>query len=159
MNKADKKLEALKRTYELNEQELLERVAAVENIVGQREAALKISKELISDTEKALHDMRHRARFQALQTGHGARVSSIIPVEERLEKTLLRLRAEEKEKMEELARARRRAEIVKEELIAARIERKKVEKFVDNKQQSERIIDAAREEAHSDELSQIMRRR
>lgn len=153
------KLQALQKTYELSEQQAFEAKRRIEEIFEQRKRAMD---ELVREKEELeveLRRLRAAERRKALQRGDAEGLAGVINFERRVEAKLLQITKRLTGKQEEFERARGRLEGAEAQLVQARIAKKKVEKFLDNREHAERILDSAREEAIQDEMSSFRRGR
>ncbi|HQH28488.1 MAG TPA: hypothetical protein PLP17_13915 [Oligoflexia bacterium] len=155
----DGKLQALQTSCEIDEQQAFERKRKVDDIVVQRQ---KLVDELAGKRTvmlKKLQKLEHVDRGAALLNGDALRLSAISRYSKRLSADIERLSAEFEERTQELRRALERARLAEQALIDARIEKKKIEKFIENRRQTERVHNAAMEEDAIDELNLYRRTR
>ena len=153
----DAKLQALQRACEVEEQRALEEKMRVDSIVEARQSLVDQIGAEREELERTLEGLHTKRRDVALQNGDASQLASISRYRVRLTKELGEIEENFQARLKELDVALARAEIAEEELVAARVERKKVEKFLDSREQSARVVDAAIEESESDELSYYRR--
>ena len=147
------KLHALQTQYELEEQNALEEMNRVAIVVAERRGVVEslVSKRV--ELEEELGRLRGSQRQKALQSGNSSQLASIARFEKLVVEKLSVVENNLVEKEAELKRALDREESAEKNLVLARIERRKVEKVIENRQRSARVIDAAREEAMTDEMN------
>ena len=151
MKRKKGKLEALQRTYQLEEREVLQHKKEVEDVVDERRKKLE---ELHLENERLeleLKKVRTTDRAVALTQGDAPQLLTLSRYEARLKRELKNLSALIEEQDRELKQALVRAEIASDDLVAARIEKKKVERFLEQKAESMRARDAASQEVVEDE--------
>ncbi|MCB0322882.1 MAG: hypothetical protein KDD69_04890 [Bdellovibrionales bacterium] len=155
----DPKLQALKRTYEVQEQQALEEKRKVDAVVEHRRKAVEALRHERDALSDKLADIRSVGRQSALCSGDAARLNSIAAYESRLVQVLRELQTVLAEKEQELSSGLARLTLAEEDLLAARIETKKLERFVEHREQAARVTDAAREEALTDEMNFYRRKK
>lgn len=148
----DVKLQALRTACEVEEQNALERKRKVDLIVEERKRivdALSEKRDALSDRLKKLTTTD---RAEALHMGDARTLAAVTRFEKRINADLEKLSAELGQRGAELAKAQERLRLADQELLDARIEKKKIAKYLENWQQSERVKDAALDEAITDEM-------
>lgn len=155
----EKKLRALQRTFELEEQRALAARNKIDEVVEQRRAIVEKLHEERRRLSDALHRLRNQDRSKALQAGQGAALASISRYSARIEKELAELSGVIASREQELASAVERLTAAGDDVIAARLEKKRVERLLDKREFSERLRDEANKEADADEMSFYRRRK
>ena len=147
------KLSALLTSCEVEEQKALQEKRRIDDIVEQR----RVRVEEVAARQSALEQRRlllkEEQRLLALQAGDVGRLKAVLDFEKRLAKEAQDVTELLEKRQTELNRALERAAIAHEELIAARIEKKKVEKILSRRTDEEQAVGAAVEQALQDELS------
>ena len=147
------KLKALQRSYEVEERSAAQHKREVEVVVEERR---KVFEELLLEKQRLeveLKKVRTQDRASALVLGDAQQLLAFSRYEARLKRELKELDVRLEQREHELQQAADRAELAGDELVAARIEKKKVERFLEQKAESVRVRDAASEEAEVDESS------
>ncbi len=155
----ENKLRALRRTFEIEEQRALAARNQVDSVVKERQA---ITEDLYARRDKllkSLEDLRTDGRKKALHSGDGSQLASISRFSTRLEKELAELQEVIASREKELNSALERLEVAEEELVEARLEKKRLERLLDKREFSERIRDEANKEAEADEMNFYRRRK
>lgn len=150
---ADAKIQALFRSLEVEEKQLLKERAPIDEIIEQRTEVL----EGLLDKKRGFLDKLEQGdrklKSQSLRSGNIGALAEWERFAARLKKELAILEPDVKNAEKELESARRRLAEVDEELIAVRLERKKIERVIENREEKERIQTQALDEVSSDELS------
>lgn len=149
----DVKLQALRKTYEIEEQRALEEKQRVENVVEERRQIVEDLHRKCDELDGTLKRLRTKERGLALSSGDTVQLSAISRYEKRVKSELDEISRLAALRKKEFEQALERLQIAEQDLIDARIEKKKIEKFMDNRQHSERVVDAAIEEALTDEMN------
>ena len=152
----DNSLQSLLKTKSAAEREAVEEWSAVESVRAARERTLrelsmrrgKIAEEIqLTSTER---------RSRALKSSDGLKVVNVQAYLKRLHDELKQIDELIKSHQQELKRAAERSELAQTGVTDARIERKKIETVVANRESAQKIQDAAREELVTDEISQML---
>ncbi len=149
----ESKLHVLHRAYEVEEQKALEEKKKVSEKVNERQ---KIVDELLRERNRmqaAIREWRTKGRVSALRGGEAWRLASGASFETRIAAELAVLEERLRNKTEELNRAIERAKLADDDWKEARLDKKRLEKVMDNRYASELAVDVAREEIDADELS------
>lgn len=147
------KLGALLRGREIDERSAIQHRNQVGAIVQERQEmlnALEIKRDAVL---KRVSTLISKNRYSALQAGDISQVSSITRYSKRLEAELERLEKQIGERRRELGLAKEREGLAEEDVVAARIERKKIEKLLSNRENIELRKKVAREESRADEMA------
>lgn len=155
----EKKLRALQKTFELDEQRILHERNDIDQVVDQRRRLVEEVQEQRSVLQEKLNKLRTEERAAALQTGNGQRLASTSRFEKRVEKELAEVEELVASREKELAAAVERFEATDAELVEVRIEKKKLERLLDKREFRERIRDEATQEALADEMNYYRNRR
>jgi hypothetical protein len=153
----DVKLQALRTACEVEEQQALERKKKVDAVVEERKQIVNM---LLAKRDALLGRLKKLTttnRAEALHAGDASGLAAVTRFEKRLNGDLEKLLAELELRTKELEKAQERAQLADKELVDARIEKKKIERFLENWQRSERVRDAAIDEAITDEMSSYKR--
>ena len=149
----ERKLQALGKTYELQEQQAVGRKLNVDAVVEERQRATVKLLERRNTLLNTLSSLRKKDKRSAVLSGEAWRLNSISYYEKKVQEQILALESMIEEKTKELQRACARQQMAEKEIVEARIERKKLENFLDRQKTYQRISEAAREEIVSDEMS------
>jgi flagellar biosynthesis chaperone FliJ len=147
------KLTSLLRSREADEHEALQERMRVFKIFDDR---LKALQEVEADCDRIrlqLKELESSGRRQALQSGDVRQVASVNDFSGVLRKKLAQLQGLLAERTEDFEKAKTRASLAEEDLVKARVERKKVETLIASQEKSKRIVDAALDESAQDEYS------
>ena len=155
----DAKLLALRTTCEVEEQLAFEQKKKVDTVVEQRQQAVLVlsgSRDSLAEKLKRLVTLD---RQTALHAGDALQLVAITQYEKRLKGEIEKLSRELQERTRELELALTRARIAEEDLRKARVEKRKIEKYLEDWQRSERIRHAAIEEVTTDEMNSYKNRK
>ena len=147
------KFDALLKSREVNENEALQEELRVRSILDERRV---VYDNFVSRKEGLVEQiayLRSRARIDALRKGDVNGLSTVIHFLRALEKQLAELDKSVVKKKVELDVAKNRAMLAGNDVVLARIERKKVETLVEGRVQSQRVLEAARDEATVDDFN------
>ena len=133
----DSQLVSLQKACEAKEQEALVRHRDVEKVVDQRRQA----------SEKV------RLAKQGLEQQDAGQLDSIAQYSKRLRQDIARLEAELVERLKELQMALDRSAIAEQELVAAKMESRRVAKLIEERNMQALVRGSALEEAASDEMA------
>ena len=153
------KLKALQRTYDVEEQHAADDLRSIEGIVNQRREALECLESKCFALQETLISLRTNARIDAAQLGDSVQLSSIQGYAKKLEREITLVSESIREKSQELFRAEERAGLAEEELLAVRLAKRRVEKYQEKRRLKEKLVDEAREEAQTDEMSFFNKRK
>ena len=149
----DSQLVSLQKACEAKEQEALIRHRDVERVVETRRQAsekVRIEKELL---EKKLSRLSGADRNSALKQQDAGQLDSIAQYSERLRRDVFRLETVLAERLKELQMAVERSEIAEQELVEARMESRRVEKLIEERNMQALVRGSALEEAATDEMA------
>lgn len=147
------KLGVLQRAYEVDERRALEEKKRVDAIVDERQ---KIVEELEGERdalETKLQTLRGQDKRNALHTGDAGQLAAIERYAKRLQLQAGALDSVLEERRKELQQAVERSGFAEQELLAARMEKKKVERILKNRADTVRAVNEASNEALADEMS------
>jgi len=146
----NKQLSVLLRSHRAREQEVAQEMRAIQDTLEARQKRLEDRQGERQSLEKRLYRVRH-----GLKTGQGSvdPQSQAVYVK-RLEQEIEELDKKIQESISDCDRAQTRLTIAEEELLEARVEKKKIERLLQNREQTQRISSVAREEAETDEFTQ-----
>ncbi len=146
---------ALKNKYEIMEREALQNKVKVDAVVEQRKLTLKAletkKSELTERTKKASTELRTKA----LLSDDFSLVNSIYSFQENIRNEIKELEKQIEEKAKELSQATERADIAEKDWQNARIDVKKVDTLIENKQQYEINRDSLIEEINNEEVTNL----
>lgn len=153
------KLQALLRTCEADEQNAAREYGMLQEVLEERKARLEgVSRERQELADK-LEKLEHERKSSGPHSGQAAGVSSITSYTKRLTAQIEKLEDTLQLAREDVTRAQQRCDMAYEELVEARIEKKKIEKLIGSRDQAERNSQQAREEISNDELATGKRRK
>lgn len=150
---ADKKLQALDKTYEIQEQEAVCVKKKVDSIFESRLEAVEKLKKDKSILLEQLESLRRNKRRDALINGQTWMLSSISAIEKKILNELGCLEPSIKQAEKELDTAMQRGQLVSNALKDVQIERKKIERLVDNTNSRKKAEKTALDEIAIEELS------
>ena len=150
---ADAKIQALFRSLEVEEKQLLKERLPIDEIIEKRTKSLELLLEKKQGFIAKLEEGDRKLKAQSLRSGNIGALAEWERFAARLKKELARLEPDVKNAERELVSAKQRLAQVDEELIAVRLERKKIERVIENREERERIQSQALDEVSSDELS------
>jgi hypothetical protein len=153
----DVKLQALRTACEVEEQQALERKKKVDLVVAERKQIVDVLFVKHDALLSRLKKLTTTDRAEALHAGDAQALAAVTRFEKRLNGDLEKLLVDLELRTKELEKAQERVQLADKELVEARIEKKKIEKFLENWKQSERVKDAAIDEAITDEMSSYKR--
>lgn len=157
MSEGDSKLLAILKSFEGAEHAALRERAKVLQVFEQRESALKQAKERQEKLQSRLSHLRGAGRFSSLHAGElgSVRAGAVFGV--RLEGELREVESEVHILLEDVRRAQERVAAVEQELVHARIDRKRIETLLGNREQARRVVGAHVEELQAEELQSFKR--
>ncbi|MCB0345644.1 MAG: flagellar FliJ family protein [Bdellovibrionales bacterium] len=150
---AGDKLHALLRTCEADEQNAAREFSMLQGVLEERQAKLQALNRQRGELLEKLAGLDLERKSGGPNSSSGKAVSSITSYTKRLTVQIEKLEDTIQESAVDVARAEQRCGIAEEELIEARIEKKKIEKLISGREQVERNTQQAREEVSNDELS------
>ncbi len=153
------RLQSILKGHQIEERLALSRLAEVNDIVERRrglyDKAFNLRRTLLDRIETYRHSKRHRA-FAA---GRINRIMSIDSYIERMGGELAKLQKDEQARSEELKSAEERAAGIEQELVDIRVEKKKIERYIENLTHRRRAAGVAREESQIDEMTSARTKR
>jgi flagellar biosynthesis chaperone FliJ len=156
---ANRKLRALFRSLEVTERAALEEFQKIEAVQQERK---KIVDCLIAEKDihtSELAQLRGSRRTKAVLSGNLNSVSSMLLKEKTLEDEIRSLDERMAEAVRDFENAQQRLEHAEKDLIEARIEKKKVERLRENRENFARNVSSASSEIESDEMSFYRRKK
>jgi flagellar export protein FliJ len=153
------KLAALLKSLELEERSILDEKKQIEEIFEKRKASFETLEKELSGIVEKLDELKSRSRGTALRSGDVLSLGSIDTFRVRLTSQCEEIKPRVAKAKKELETAQIRMENVEDELVAVRIEMKKVEKVIENRLRSERLSKAAAEESEIDEMGFFRRKK
>ncbi|MCB0358054.1 MAG: hypothetical protein KDD44_00405 [Bdellovibrionales bacterium] len=156
MTDGDGKLESLRRATEVGEYEAVRYLRQVQDVVDAREVRVHELQESLGQLRRRVAMLKGEGTRQALQQGGGA--ASEHTFAKRLAGDIAVLERELDERIRELRAAELRLRAAEDDVTSARIERKKIEKLIANRQDIARRAGEAREELASDERAGLKKR-
>lgn len=151
------KFHALRTACEVEEQQVIEQKKIVDAVIDQRQKAFSEVQNRRDELELKLKKLLEIERPRAFQLQNGQHLAAITRYEQKLKREAAENSKLLKERREELERALERMKSIDEELLKAKVEKKKIDKLFDNWQQIELAKDAAIDEAMNEELAQFRR--
>jgi hypothetical protein len=158
MSEGDSKLLAILKSFEGAEHAALRERAKVLQVFEQREGALKRAQERQEKLRSRLLHLRGAGRFSALHAGELGSVRAGAAFGVRLEGELREVESEVHTLVEDVRRAQERVTAVDEEVIQARIDRKRIETLLENREQARRVVGVHVEEVQAEELQGFKRK-
>ena len=149
----DTQLLALLKTCEVEEQRALQRKREVEKVLAERQLVFDGLDAKREDLLLRIRELGGGQRVTALQGQDISQVHSITQYLERMRKAIPELEAQLDEQTRELQRASERDKLAEGEVIAARLEKKRIEKLIEGRFVDELVKGSAVEESLADELS------
>lgn len=152
------KLGVLLRTYEAAEKDAAHEQRRVSDIVAERRRVVEELRSRHSALSEKVSALIGAKRPEALRTGNVSQITTISAYTGRLHKELAQIEEHVKVKEEELQRAVERAQLAQDELVSARVEKKKLEQLIEAQRRISARQDLARSEAAADELNTFRRK-
>jgi len=149
----DSQLVSLQKACEAKEQEALVRHRDVEKVVDQRRQASEKVRLAKQGLEQKLSKLSGADRNSALKQQDAGQLDSIAQYSKRLRQDIARLEAELVERLKELQMALDRSAIAEQELVAAKMESRRVAKLIEERNMQALVRGSALEEAASDEMA------
>ncbi len=153
----DSKLHAMRTACEVEEQAAIEAKNRVDAVVRERQDIVGMLLNQQRKLAEKLKNLTSEQRSKALLAGDALQLAAITQYAQKLKQDTDNLSAKLKERSQELETALVRARLADEELIKARVEKKKLDKLIENWQQSELRRSVALDELNNDELSHVRR--
>lgn len=147
------KLTALFRSYEMNEKELLVEYSKIEKVYSQRKALYESLQASMKQFEMTLLEIRTSKRSSALMRGDVQKVSLLLEKEKELQQKLSEIEVEIEKAYSELNSADDRIKFSQGELMEVRLEKKRLEKLLENRDNFSRSISEASDEIRIEEMS------
>lgn len=154
----DSQLLALLKARELDEQRALQRRAEIAQVVDERTSVCMGIAGDVDRLSREISALRGPKRIEAVLRGDGPTVESMALYAGRLATQRRELEALLVERTTELSRAQERLLGADQEVVNSRVERKRVEKLLEERERLERIQGSALEESATDEFV-VSRRR
>ncbi len=151
----DRKLDVLLKKTEMVVQEAACYLRDVETVVEQRRQSYEELQGSKKRLVEKLRDTRGSGRLKALQAGDVLGVSAMTCYLTRLTQQIARFERMLERDIEDLKRAKQRAELAHRELLEARIEKSKIEQVIKKRKKSEYITSVAREDDMFDEMNAL----
>ena len=153
------KLEALQRTYEVEERNAIEHKRQIDIVVEQRRTAVVELVARKEEMEQKISELCTKDRAGALVRGDAEQLIAVSRYRQRLSTKLAELAVQIEQREQELKMALERFSAAEEEVVSARVDKKKVERFLEQQAHSVRVRDAAVEEVETDESNFYRRKK
>lgn len=147
-----KQLKTLLKTWEIEEQKVLQYKLSVEKITKDRERLYLEVLTKKKETKSRISDLGGKVKKQALQKGDKEVLQSALGYKGKLEKELKLLDKDVSERLKEFNQALERSNLAEKDWIAARIEKKKIEKLLEKKRTADLVFDSVKDEIIIDEF-------
>ena len=147
-----KKLASLLKSREAEEYQALQETMRIDKVLSEREKLLSKVEEQIGQILSQIQEIEGPARGEALQSGDATKVASLCDFVAILHKKVAKLQNLKQQRKEDLESAKSRMALAQEELLKARVERKKIETLMAGEERSRRLVDAAIDESEQDDL-------
>jgi len=148
-----KSIHAVIRAAESKELDALQARKQVDAVVEQRKVLVDKLSLQIAELELKLKKAAQEDRYSALFKGKAGVLSSLEAFRDRLEREIRLLKTSLLDKQSDLQKAIERAEIAEQELVEARVEKKKAEHLLTNMKEAEAVLKQAEEEAKADDYN------
>lgn len=149
----DRKIAALLRSIDLDEQKIVAHRQSVQKITDERRQQYEALQAKEAHLKMRLAQGGAMLRDSSVQHGEVGQLAEWERFSKRLQKELEVLAPQLVESLKELQSAEQRLAVVDEELLEVRIERKRIERIMENRETQERLQNQALDEASSDDLS------
>lgn len=156
---SDKKLFALRKSYEVQEGDAQEAYLQVQRVYDERVEVLASESQALEKIDKKIDDLKSKKGLQPWGKVKGATLESVSVFQKRLLKDREPVLKKVKEAQTEVDRARVRLERAHEDLLEIKIELKKIDKIIEDRATKSQIKDAAREEIVNEEMNFFRRRK
>ena len=153
------RLVSLLRSYEAQEERLLEERSQIETILGRRQQQVALLRQERSRLEGEVKTYLGSKRREALAGGEGRTAVACTNWGKRMARELREVVEKQRVEEEDLARAAERSTQASQMLIEVRVEKKKIERLMEGRARAEKQREAAAEEIVSEEIAQALRRR
>ncbi len=151
-NNSTKKIASVLKAREMQETEALQEKARVQSVLSGRQVELEGMIDTLGRMKGDQEQIRNIARPNLLVTGELYRLPGLLRYDRQLEKKIVQLEKKISEKKEEIAMAESRAKTAQDDLVGARMERKRVEIFISRKVLEHRKTESALGEQEFDDL-------
>ena len=148
----EQQLKAVLRQCEVREQDCLLEKRRIDDVVVERQRSFEKIQHTCQEQRAELESLRLKERSNRVRSGYLGGLSTLLSYENRLKTRIEKLERIQIEKQLELDRALERAEFADQEFVEARVEKKKVERLLENFYTAKRQGDAARSQAITEEL-------
>ncbi len=152
MPKPTVRLGGLLKKFEAAEHEALIEQFRVDEVVDERKRHVELLASRTDTLRKRLDELAREETQAALLSGDPSQISAVKNYERRLSKEFTLLKNSLNEAKSDLDRALSRSQSALDEVVEARIEKKKIEQLQSSREASERRRDLAREEESSEEF-------
>lgn len=152
-----KKFAAILKNAEAEEHQAAQLKKEIEEVLDNRKSKLEEIEAKRSQLLQKRALILGEKRYSALNSGDISLVASITGYRERLEREILEVEREYETQSVDVNRALERVKMAEDDLLEARIERRKIEQLISAEEQSERLKKVALEEINTDELSSSRR--
>jgi len=147
------KLIALLRSYEVNEKNILSDHLKIEKVYNERKDLQDSLESKKNNFKEKLIELRSIKRADALMSGDMARMSLLVGKESKIQKEIEDLEAQLIESSSDLELAKQRVDDSHQELIEIRLEKKRLEKLLENRENFSRSVSDASKEILAEEIS------
>ncbi len=148
----DSQLVAMKKACEFQEQRALRHLQEVEQVVSERQSIVDELQASLNLCRARVGELRGAGRRKAVFDQDVAQLHSIAEFVERLRQESIRIEGRLTERMKELERGKERAAIAEQEMITVRLEGKRIERLIQERNLQAVVRGSALEEAADDEL-------
>lgn len=153
----DGQLLALHKACEVEEQKALQRKREVDRVRDERKKLFDVVAEKQEALRARIHGLLTTDRREAMCSRDVGRLQSISEYIERLRREIEALDPELSERRRELSQADERAALAEREFTAARLESRRLQKLIEERNLLALVQDRALEEADLDEMSTVRR--
>ena len=150
MDEPSKKLNSLIKKREISEREAIQERNKIDEVVQEREDALRIEEGKLHQAQLKLQELEQKKRV-ALRQRDSATIVSIERSKREMVLNVQQLESDISRCKAELERAQLHATHAEDDIVQARVEKKKVERLLSKRLDEKRAIDLARDEALQDE--------
>ncbi len=151
----DVQIQALLKKVEADEMELLQQFRSVAAVAESRLTEFKRASESVEQRKTKLATLRGRQFRQATREKNLEGLSAGSAYAERLIKEVEELLPGVEEKRVDAERASLRLSALEQELKRVQVEKKQLERLLENRHQADRVAEEAREEAVLDEMTRV----
>jgi hypothetical protein len=153
------RLASLLRTYEAEEERLLQEKSQIESVLSRRQQQVSQLRQERARLETEVKTHLGARRREALASGEGHLALACTNWGKRMARELEEVAEKQRVEEEDLTRAMERSHQAAQLLIEVRVEKKKIERLMEGRARVERQREAAVEEIVSEEIAQALRRR